>query len=96
MSKRLNGYIDIDTLIEAGKVIVRSDGRHVAYLNIWERQEPSSKGYTHYAECKPKKEDRKEGANYYCGNFKLEEIEETPQQVVQNASELFGDNKEPF
>lgn len=51
------------------------------YLNIavLERKEKSQFGHTHVISCAPKKEERKEELNYFCGDLKTYE---QPQPVT--------------
>ena len=68
---------------EQMKKVMCKDGKERIYLNIFigEKKKPSTfdgKTYTHSVSCAPKKEDRKEGVNYYIGDLQTYE----PQPLV--------------
>ena len=59
---------------EQMKKVMCKDGKERIFLNIWvgERKEPAtfrSNTYTHYVSCSPKKEERKDGVNYFLGDL---------------------------
>ena len=56
------------------KKVKCKDGKEKIYLNVWigERKEPVTFGnntFTHYVSCSPKKEERKDGENYFIGDL---------------------------
>lgn len=56
------------------KAVTLKSGETKMFLNVFigTRKEPATFGertYTHYATCAPKKEERKEGKNYFIGDF---------------------------
>lgn len=71
------------------KKVVCKDGKERIYVNIavCERKEPASFGdktYTHFVSCSPKKEERKEGVNYFIGDlseYKPQPSSPSPEQI---------------
>lgn len=56
------------------KKVMCKDGSQKIFVNIavMERKEPSTFGdrtYTHFISCAPKKEERKEGVNYFIADL---------------------------
>ena len=72
------------------KKIMCKDGKERIFLNIFvgERKEPATFGdrtYTHFVSCSPKKEERKEGENYFIGDLQTYQSQPnapTPEQVA--------------
>lgn len=75
------------------KKVLCKDGKQKIFVNIavMERKEPATFGdrtYTHFISCSPKKEERKEGVNYFIADLQtynpqpsaptVEQIEEAP------------------
>ena len=62
------------------------NGKVYLNLRIYERKEPGKFGHTHVANCAPRKDEQKEGVNYFCGDFKVSEPQQyappTPEQVA--------------
>lgn len=59
---------------EQMKKVLCKDGKERIFLNIWvgERREPATfddRTYTHYISCAPRKEERREGVNYFLGDL---------------------------
>ena len=59
---------------EVMKKVMCKDGSQKIFVNIavMERKEPATFGdrtYTHFISCFPKKEERKEGVNYFIGDL---------------------------
>ena len=83
---------------ELFKKVKCADGVERVYLNvaILERKEVSKFGHTHVMTCSPKKEERKEGVRYFCGDFKefVQQTTPTPEQI--NDAPQAGDNDLPF
>lgn len=54
------------------KRVTCRDGQVRAYLNISivERKTPSQYGNTHVVSCAPRKEERKDGVNYFIGDVR--------------------------
>lgn len=71
---------------ELFKKVECKDGSTKIYLNvaILERKRPSTYGHTHIMSCSPKQEERKDGVNYFCGDFK----EYIPQPNVPTAEQI--------
>ena len=71
---------------EQMKKIKCKDGIERIYVNVAviERKEKSEFGHTHFITCSPKKEERKEGVNYICGDLK----EYVPQNVMPAPEEI--------
>lgn len=48
------------------------DGKTRLYVNVSvvERKQPSQFGNTHFISCEPRREERREGANYIIGDLK--------------------------
>ena len=78
---------------EVMKKVMCNDGREKIFVNIaiLERKEPVTFGdrtYTHCVSCSPKKEERKDGVNYFIGDLQTynpqpsaptaQQIEEAP------------------
>lgn len=61
------------------------NGKVYLNLRIYERKEPGKFGHTHVASCAPRKDEQKEGVNYFCGDFKVSDPQQyappTPEQV---------------
>lgn len=85
------------------KKVMCKDGKERAYLNIFvgEKREPATfdgRTYTHYVSCAPKKEERKEGEQYYIGDLQTYQPQPsapTPEQV--DSAPSFGpDDDLPF
>lgn len=76
------------------KEVTLKDGTKKKYLNIsiWERKQPTEFGQTHNVSCMPKKEERKDGVNYYIGQLKpivvsspsIEDIENSPSAPIDD------------
>lgn len=71
---------------EQMKKVMCKDGKERIYLNIFigEKKTPSTfdgKVFTHSVSCAPKKEERKEGVNYYIGD--LQTYEPQPQATAE-------------
>ena len=70
------------------KELFRKADNGKVYLNlrIYERKEIGKFGHTHVASCAPRKDEQKEGVNYFCGDFKVSEPQQyappTPEQVA--------------
>lgn len=62
------------------------NGKVYLNLKIIERKEVGKYGHTHFASCEPRKDERQEGANYFCGDFKVSDPQQyappTPEQVA--------------
>lgn len=76
---------------ELFKKVKCNDGVERIYVNvaILERKETSKFGHTHVMSCSPKKEERKEGVNYFCGDFKefvAQANNPTPEQISEAPS----------
>lgn len=61
------------------------NGKVYLNLRIYERKEIGKFGHTHVASCAPRKDEQKEGVNYFCGDFKVSDPQQyappTPEQV---------------
>ena len=85
------------------KKVMCKDGKEKIYLNIWvgERKEPVTFGnntFTHYISCSPKKEERKDGENYFIGDLQTynpQPSAPTPEQI-QAAPSVSEDDDLPF
>lgn len=88
---------------EQMKKVMCKDGKERVFVNIWvgERKEPATFGdrvYTHFVSCAPKKDERKEGANYFLGDlmtYNPQPSAPTPEQV-QAAPSLSPADDLPF
>lgn len=74
---------------EVMKKVTCKDGSQKIFINvaIIERKEPATFGdrtYTHFISCAPKKEERKEGVNYFIGDLS----EYKPQPSVPTAEQI--------
>ena len=85
------------------KKVTCKDGKERIYLNIFvgEKREPvtfDGRTYTHYVSCAPKKEERKDGEQYYIGElqtFSQQQSSPTPEQV-DNAPSVGENDYLPF
>ena len=90
------------------KMVTRRDGSKAFYVNIagLARKEPQTfenngvkHTYTHLVSCSPKKEERKEGVNYFIGDLEervfapaittTESIEQAPTATAADLSSEF-------
>lgn len=85
------------------KKVMCKDGKERIYLNIFigEKKTPSTfdgKTYTHSVSCAPKKEERKEGVNYYIGDLQTYEPQSrTPSSADIDAAPSVSDTDDlPF
>lgn len=98
------GSIDLTRIPkECFKKVTLKNGEVHIIVNValWERKEPQTFGeriFTHLLSCAPKKEERKEGENYICGNFSEMRPKEpqipTPEQIA--AAPVASPNDFPF
>lgn len=60
------------------KVVTTKDGRQRKFVDVYfnPRKETSQYGHTHYLKVGVKKDEAKEGLNYYIGDFKPNEQQE--------------------
>ena len=77
------------------KEVEFKDGKHVLLdVSLQERKEADAKGNTHYLKARCKKDNQKEGVNYFIGShFKPYGQQQQPQPVkegttVENEDEL--------
>jgi hypothetical protein len=85
------------------KKVMCKDGKERLFLNIFvgERREPITFGentYTHYVSCSPKKDERKEGVNYFMGDlqtFNPQPSMPTAEQIA-SAQGLSDNDELPF
>lgn len=88
---------------EQMKKVMCKDGKERIFVNIFvgERKEPAKFGdrtYTHFVSCSPKKEERKDGVNYFIGDletFNPQPATPTAEQV-QAAPSLLPEDDLPF
>ena len=86
----LTGSINLtDIPKECIKQIQCKDGKTRAFLNIavLDRKEPvvfGERRYTHFISCAPRKEERKEGVNYYIADLE----ERTPQPMQPTSQQV--------
>lgn len=74
---------------EQMKKVMCKDGKERIFVNIFigEKKTPSTfdgKTYTHSVSCAPKKEERKEGVNYFIGDLQTY----NPQPNTPSAAEI--------
>lgn len=98
-----SGQIDFTVLCRLWKqhkelfnMVTFKDGEHaLLYVTLHERKEPDEKGNTHYLTADCKKDDRKDGVNYYVGSrFKQKDYGnngETKAAVTTTAVDNEGD-----
>ena len=85
------------------KKVLCKDGKEKIFLNIFigEKKEPQTFGdrtYTHYVSCAPRKEERREGEQYYIGDLQTWQAAPsvpTPEQV-QAAPSVRPEDDLPF
>lgn len=72
-------------LSDIPKELIRTAGNGKKYLNIEvnERREPSQYGQTHYVKASCRKDQAKEGVNYYIGELKPSAYQPYQQQQQQ-------------
>ena len=88
---------------EQMKKVKCKDGKEKIFLNIFvgERKEPATFGdkvFTHFVSCSPKKEERKEGVNYFIGDletFNPQPSQPTAEQIA-SAPSVSPDEELPF
>ena len=85
------------------KKVMCKDGVERIFVNVFigEKQTPqefNGRKYTHSVSCAPKKEERKEGTNYYIGDLQTYEPEpQIPTAEQVNEAPSVGENDElPF
>lgn len=87
------------------KKVQCKDGKTRMYLNVAviPRKEPQTFGdrtYTHFMSCAPKKEERKDGVNYYIADFAVYEkkMNIPSPQDIDNAPAVTADDMDdlPF
>ncbi len=88
---------------EQMKKVMCKDGKERIFVNIFigEKKTPQTLGnqtYTHSVSCAPKKEERKEGTNYYIGDLQTYNPQpNTPTAEQINAAPSVSDDDElPF
>lgn len=69
------------------------DGKHaVLKTNFNERQQADDHGNTHYLQAACKKDERKEGLNYYIGNYRpSQNSQQQPQPAQQSQANTADD-----
>lgn len=84
---------------EVMKKVMCKDGKERIFLNIsvCERKTPATFGdktYTHFISCAPKKDERKEGVNYFIGDLQTYEPQpRTPTaEQIANAPSVTDDD----
>ncbi len=96
MSKFFYGSI---CLSDVPRELFKKADNGKVYLNITvnERREVGQYGDTHFISCSPKKEERKEGVNYICGNLKTYDPQpSTPSTDDIAAAPTASDDDLPF
>lgn len=81
------------------KKIKCKDGKERCFLNVSviERKEKGQFGDTHFISCAPKKDERKEGVNYICGDLKTYEPQpNTPTKEQMASAPIAGADDLPF
>lgn len=76
---------------EQMKKVMCKDGKERIFLNIriCERKEPATFGnntYTHFVSCSPKKDEQKDGVNYFLGDLQTynpQPNNPTPEQIAE-------------
>ena len=84
---------------ELFKRVKCKDGVERVYLNIQVGRRSEEKyGNTHYISCRPPKEERKEGVNYFCGDLKehVEQAQAAPSQEEIAQAQSATDEDLPF
>lgn len=66
-------------------ITTAKNGKKYLNIEVKEMRSPSQYGHTHTVKASVKKEERKEGVNYYIGNLKVSKYgnEEQPTPVMQ-------------
>lgn len=69
------------------------DGKHALLkTNFNERQQPDEHGNSHYLQAACKKDERKEGLNYYIGNYRpSQSTTQQPQPAQQSQANTADD-----
>lgn len=104
----LYGQIDLAVLgdivrnhPEAVKTFTTKDGKTHKCINITigERKTPSTYGHTHFLKVGVKKEQQKQGLNYFVGDLKPSQQAEPPKQAQPAPQQMppkKGDDDLPF
>ena len=104
----LYGQIDLAVLgdivrahPEAVKTFTTKDGKTHKCINITigERKTPSTYGHTHFLKVGIKKEQQKQGLNYFVGDLKPSQQAEPPKQAQTQPQQMppkKGDDDLPF
>lgn len=85
----MSNYYGSICLSDIPKELFRKAENGKVYLNIAvvERKETSQFGHTHFISCSPKKDERKEGVNYFCGDLKpFIPVQPTQEQINNSPS----------
>lgn len=88
---------------EVMKKVMCKDGKEKIFVNIaiCERKEAATFGdrtYTHFVSCAPKKEERKDGVNYFIGDLQTYEPKPSTPTVeqVESAPSVTDEDDLPF
>lgn len=81
-------------LSDIPKELIRTAKNGKKYLSVLirERKEPSQYGQTHFIKAYVKKEDEKEGVNYFIGEFSQPKTQE--KQTISDAKALASQRPE--
>lgn len=101
---RLYGSLDLTKIPkELIKKVTMKDGSVHCFLNIsvGERKEPAKFGeriVDHFVSCAPKKDEQKEGVNYFIGDLTLynPQPDVPTAEQIQNAPSVTEDDDLPF
>lgn len=85
-------------LSEIPKELITTDRNGKKWLNVdvFEMKLPSQWGHTHTIKASVKKEDRKDGVNYYIGKLKPSQYEQQASEPAPAAIQESNDDGLPF
>lgn len=75
-------------LIKVGR-----NGKKYLSISVWERRTQSQYGHTHYIKADCKKEEQREGVNYFIGDLKTSTPRQDP-EPTRDVSEVFPPKQE--
>lgn len=79
-------------LSDIPKELITTDNNGKKWLNIdiYEMRQPSQWGHTHTIKASVKKEDKKDGVNYYIGKLKPSKYDQQPSTPAMQESNEDG------
>lgn len=92
---KLFGSICLTDIAATGKAVKASNGKIYVNIEVVEKREVGRYGDTHFVSVSCKKDERKDGVNYYVGNLKPSQYDE--QSATQaDVTDLFNVQEDIF